>query len=113
MNKEQVINKLHEMRLNLDDVHMDNITEIAEVICDISRGGNVVYPNESIIVYLVREPNIDDLIIIGKHWTICDGIRDFEEGIVYGIDEAKANYCNHYVSDFKEVKYFKTDFDEK
>lgn len=111
MNKEQVINKLHEMRLNLDDVHRDDITEIAEVICDISIDGNVVYPNESILVYLVREPNIDDLIKVSKHWTICDGIRDFDEGIVYGIADAKAKYCKHYVSDFKEVRYFKSDFE--
>lgn len=110
MNKEQVINKLHKMRLNLDDVNGNDTTEIAEVICDISRDGNVVYPNESIIVYLVTEPSIDDLIINGNHWTICDEIREFDEGIVYGIADAKANYCKHYVSDFKEVKYFKGDF---
>lgn len=110
MNKEQVIDKLYELKYNLNDVNRNDTTELAEVICDISRDGNVVYPDESVIVYLVREPNTDDLIKVGKHWTICDGIRDFAEGMVYGMGEAKAKYCKHYVSDFKEVRYFKSDF---
>lgn len=111
MNKEEVIAKLYELQSKCDYSIEEEPKEFAEVICDISRDGKVVYPDESIIVYLVREPNTDDLITIGKHWTICDGIDDFMEGIVYGESDAKAKYCKHYVSDFKEVKYFKSDFE--
>jgi len=99
MNKEQVIKALSDMEC-----------EIAEVICDISRGGSVVFPNESILVSLVSEPSNDDLVKNNEHWYWCESIDDFNEGIVYGEDAAREAYCNHYVSDFKEVKEFKTDF---
>jgi hypothetical protein len=84
--------------------------EIAEVICDISRGGSVVYPDESILVQLVSEPSNDGLIKREKHWTVCESISDFKAGIVYGEREAKETYCKHYVSNFKGVREFKTDF---
>ncbi len=99
MNKQQVINALSEMEC-----------DIAEIICDISREGRIVYPNESILVFLVSEPNNDDFIKHGKHWTICDSISDFKKGIVYGKKAADKSYCKHYVSNFIEVKEFKTDF---
>lgn len=99
MNKQQVINALSKMEC-----------DIAEVICDISRGGNVIYPNESILVFLVSEPNNDDFIKNNKHWTICDSISDFKKGIVFGEKAARKVYCKHYVSNFKEIKEFKTDF---
>lgn len=99
MNKQEVIKKLKAASC-----------EIAEVICDISRSGSVVYPDESILVQLVSEPSNDDLIKRQKHWTVCESISDFKAGIVYGEREAKEAYCKHYVSNFKEVKEFKTDF---
>ena len=99
MNKQEIIEKLQATDC-----------EIAEVICNISRGGTVAYPNESILVELVSEPSNDDQIKIGRHWTVCNGIDDFNEGIVYGEAEAKKCYCKHYVSDFKEVREFKGDF---
>lgn len=99
MNKQEVIKKLESAGC-----------EIAEVICDISRNGSVVYPDESILVQLETEPSNDDLIKRQKHWTVCESISDFKAGIVYGEKEAKEAYCKHYVSDFKEVREFKTDF---
>jgi len=99
MNKKEIINALSKMEC-----------DIAEVICDISRGGNAIYPNESILVFLVSEPNNDDFIKNNKHWTICDSISDFKKWIVFGEKAARKAYCKHYVSNFKEIKEFKTDF---
>ena len=99
MNKREIIEKLSSMDC-----------EIAEVICDISVGGVVIYPDESILVSLVKEPSNDDLVTPHKHWTWCENIKDFKEGIVSGQAAARKAYCKHYVSNFKEVKEFKTDF---
>ena len=101
MDKREVINKLN----TLD-------CEIAEVICDIttSTDEKPCYSNESVLVFLVKQPSNDDLIKNNKHWTICDSIDDFNEGIVYGEGDAKKAYCNYYVSEFKEVKPFSSDF---
>jgi hypothetical protein len=99
MNKKEVIKALKELEC-----------EIAEVICDISRNGNVVHPNESILVSLVSEPCNDDLVQPNQHWYWCESIDDFDDNVVYGEDEARKAYCDHYVSEFKEVKEFKTDF---
>jgi len=99
MTKKEVINKLLEMDC-----------DIAEVICDISVSGQVVYPDESIVVSLVEQPSNDDLVNPNKHWTWCESIKDFKEGIVSGLSAAHKTYCKHYVSNFKEVKEFKTDF---
>jgi hypothetical protein len=99
MTKKEVINKLLEMDC-----------DIAEVICDISVSGQVVYPDESIVVSLVEQPSNDDLVNPNKHWTWCESIKDFKEGIVSGLSAARRAYCKHYVSNFKEVKEFKTDF---
>ena len=99
MNKKQVIEKLSSMDC-----------DIAEVICDISVNGEVVYPDESIVVSLVEQPCNDDLVIPSKHWTWCESIKDFKEGIVSGQSAARRAYCKHYVSSFKEVREFKTDF---
>lgn len=100
MNKEQVINALREMETK---------SGIAEVICDISVRGIVVYPNESILVKLC-EPCDDNRIATREHWCICDNIADFEEGVVYGQAAAEKAYCKHYVSEFKKVEPFETDF---
>lgn len=99
MNKQQVINALSEMEC-----------DIAEIICDISREGRIVYPNVSILVFLVNESNNDDFIKHGKHWIICDSISDFKKSIVYGKKTAARAYRKHYVSNFIEMKEFKTDF---
>jgi hypothetical protein len=99
MNKQDVIQRLN----SLD-------CEIAEVMCDICSNGEKCYPNESIIVLLVSEPSNDDLIKNNLHWTICESIDDFDEGIVYGQAEAKEKYCNYYVSEFHDVKPFVSDF---
>jgi len=99
MNKKDVIEKLSSMDC-----------DIAEVICDISVNGEVVYPDESIVVSLVEQPCNDDLVIPSKHWTWCESIKDFKEGVVSGRAAARRTYCKHYVSEFKEVREFKTDF---
>ena len=99
MKKVETIKKLKEMQC-----------DIAEVICDIACRGSVCYPNESILVLLQNQPSNDDLIKHGKHWTICDNIDDFKEGMVFGEKEAKEKYCKYYVTDFKEVKEFISDF---
>ena len=84
MGKNEVIDKLRNANYE---------SGIAEVICDISCCGKVCYPNESILVLLCGYGkdnsvcNVDQ-IINSKHYTICDGIDIFEEGIVYGIHEA-------------------------
>jgi hypothetical protein len=99
MTKKEVINKLLEMNC-----------DIAEVICDISVSGQVVYPDESIVVSLVEQPCNDDLVNPSKHWTWCESIKDFKEGIVSGLSAARRAYCKHYVSNFKEVREFKGDY---
>lgn len=109
MNKNEVIDKLRSANYE---------SGIAEVICDISSNGEVCYPNESILVLLCgygEDDSVcdDDQIINSKHYTICEGVDDFEEGIVYGTDEAKKHYCNYYVSEFKEVRPFVSDFVKK
>lgn len=109
MGKNEVIDKLR-------SANYEN--GIAEVICDISCRGKVCYPNESILVLLCGYGkdnsvcNVDQ-IINSKHYTICEGIDIFEEGIIYGIHEAEKHYCNYYVSMFKEVRPFVSDFVEK
>ena len=104
MNKQEVIKQLNELQ---------NECEIAEIICDItSRGDGLAkpcYPNESIIVLLATQPSNDDLICNHRHWTICDSIEDFEEGIVYGKEEADKKYTSYFVADFKSVKPFEKD----
>lgn len=80
---------------------------IAEVICDISCNGQVIYPDESILVLLGGEACDDEKLRMGKHWTICNGVDDFDIGIVYGYQSARQCYCKHYVSNFKQVKPFK------
>ena len=106
MNKKDVIEKLRSAEYK---------SGIAEVICDISSNGQVCYPNESILVLLwgYGEDDSacdDDQIIQQNHYTICEGVEDFNEGIVYGLEEARKNYCKYYVSEFKEVKPFVSDF---
>ena len=86
---------------------------IAEIICDIAVNNEVVYPNESILVIVYDKDDSvvnDDQIDTTKHWTICESIDDFIDGMVYGKAKADEVYCKHYVSDFKEVKAFETDF---
>ena len=78
----------------------------AEVICDISRGGMVCYPNERIIVKLNGFGG-DIELESGTFWTICDNLPDFGEGIVFGSDEARKAGCRYYVSSFKEVRELK------
>lgn len=106
MNKEEVINILK-----------DNTTEypsgIANIKCDIASNGQICYPDESILVILDNSPDAavaDDQIKHHHHWTTCDSIEDFNEGIVYGEQEAREHYCNYYVSDFKSVEPFTSDF---
>ena len=106
MNKNEVIDKLRSA---------DYESGIAEVICDIVNSENVCYPNKSILVLLwgYGEDDSacnDDQIVYSKHFAICGGIDDFEENIVYGTNVAKEDYCNYYVSEFKEVKPFVSDF---
>ena len=100
MNKTEAIEKMNNME-----------ADIAEVICDISRNGVVCYSNESVLVFLVSQPSNDDLIRHNKHWTICDNVEDFTQGMVYGEKEAKEKYSRYYVSDFKEVKEFVSDYE--
>lgn len=104
MNKQEVIQQLKGLK---------NECEIAEIICDInSRGDGLAkpcYPNESIIVMLVSQPSNDDLICNSRHWTICGSIEDFEEGIVYGMEEADESGTRYFVADFKSVKPFEKD----
>lgn len=88
---------------------------IMEVICDIASNGQVCYPNESILVMLWGYGDDDracddDQIINSKHYTICNGIKDFRTGVVYGHSAARKAYCNYYVSEFREVREFVSDF---
>ena len=101
MNKQDVIQKLNSLEC-----------EIAEVICDITTmaDSKPCYPNESVLVFLVSQPSNDDLIKYNNHWTVCESIDDFAEGIVFGEAEAKEKYTRYFVSEFKEVKEFVSDF---
>lgn len=49
--------------------------------------------------------NKEDVIKILK-----DKKTEYKSGIVYGEQEARDNYCNYYVSDFKSVEAFISDF---
>ena len=106
MNKEEVINILK-------TITTEYPSGIANIKCDIASNGQVCYPDKSILVILNNSPDAgiaDDLIKHHQHWTTCGSIEDFIEGIVYGEQEARKNYCNYYVSDFKSVQPFPTDF---
>lgn len=106
MNKKDVIKLLSEA---------EPASGIMEIICDIASNGQVCYPDESILVMLWGYGDddsacADDQIINSKHYTICAGVKDFKEGIVFGHAAARKAYCNYYVSEFKEVKEFVSDF---
>ena len=93
MNKKEVISKLKELKNNSKNKY-------AEIVCDISRGGQIVYPNETIIVKLGRTGSA-----IRGTWCGCNSITEFDNGVVYGNEEdARKAYCSHYVSDFKDIK---------
>ena len=104
MDKEQVVKVLETLS--------DNGCQIAEVICDITTKVDLTpcYPNESILVLLTKETDKRDLVNPCKHWTLCESIKDFKDGIVYGVEEAEATRCRYYVCDFKEVKPFNVSF---
>lgn len=99
MDKKEVIERLSGMNC-----------EIAEVIGDINKGLELAFPDESVLVILVSNPSIKGLINSCKHWTTCDSIDDFNEGIVCGKDEARETRCKHYFNGFKEVREFKGDY---
>lgn len=101
MTKSEVINELKKVSLSYC---------IAEVICDIERVNGHKYPNESIIVYLAPKEELtnDDLVKPYLHWTICESINDFKDSIK--TKNMPKNYKMWVVSEFKEVKPFKTDF---
>lgn len=92
-------------RENVISVMEESSWKAAEVICDISRGGSVCYPNERIIVKL---NGFDEFIELesGTFWTVCDDLGDFKENIVCGAESARKNGCRYYVSEFKEVREF-------
>ena len=101
MTKSEVINELKKVSLS----HC-----IAEVICDIERDNGQKYPNKSIIVYLAPNGELanDDLVKPYLHWTICKSINEFKEFVK--TNNMPKNYKMWVVSEFKEVKPFKTDF---
>ena len=88
--------------------------EIAEVICDVSATGEIIpcYPKESFLVYLVRQPNNDDQIIRSKHYTVCNSIRDFKIGVVFGEGAARRLYSKYFVSKVYTVREFRSDFEQ-
>lgn len=104
MNKQEVIELLKQS---------NSSTGIADVRCDISVNGEVVYPNESILVIIFDDDCDDscddDLVLMHKHWCFCNSIAEFEEGVVYGEKAARECYCKHYVSNFISVSDFETD----
>ena len=77
-----------------------------EVFCDISRNGQVCYPNERIIVKLNGYSGFIELES-GTFWTICDDLNDFKDNVVVGEEEARKTYCRYYVSEFNSVREFK------
>lgn len=104
MNKTEVINQLKKLTWE---------TEIAEVICNIKQIRGTEHKDESIIVYLTPEEECskDDLVVPCKHWTLCNNITDFKHHLVFGEEMARKCYKTYWVTEFKEVKPFKTDFD--
>lgn len=101
MNKKEVIQQLKSLK---------NIGDMAEIICDVNdkETNQVAYKNESIIVLLSKCNS--DQIIDDKHWNICNSVNDFNKNTPYGIDEGKKSVGRFYISDFKEVKPFISDF---
>lgn len=98
MTKEEVINKLQVMKCS-----------IAIIRCDIACNGVVCYPKENFLVCLHNNPD-KSKINTYKHWSVCNSIDDFNEGVVYGEQAARESYCRYYVNDFISVRPFKGDF---
>lgn len=111
MNKNEVISKLNKREC-----------EIAEIICDITvvdRVSNTIreHKNESILVPLTGrdEPSNSDQIVKARHWITCSSINNFKKSVF----ETEEDAYNHglipvwYVTDFKSVQPFETDFKKK
>lgn len=76
----------------------------AELTVDVLNAhGNVVYPNEKMIVSVLETQNTEDFY--GKAFCVFNSIKDFRENSVFGIKEAKKTYSRYCFGDIKSINY--------
>ena len=75
----------------------------AEVIVDVWRGGQLIYPNEKVIVSVLETQIQQDFI--GKAYCVFDSIRDFMQDSVFGEQEARKTYCRYYFGNISAIYY--------
>lgn len=111
MNKTEVLNILRNAEWPASN--------IMEIICNIAKDGKVVHPNQSILVtgcsvdYDEEDRDYcdtcdDDQIVMNNHWIVCDGVEEFEDEV--GDNPEETDCSGFYVSEFKEVREFVSDF---
>jgi len=75
----------------------------AEVIVDVWCGGQLIYPNEKVIVSVLETQDFTKFI--GKAYCVFDSIRDFMEHSVFGEQEARKTYCRYYFGNISAIYY--------
>jgi len=83
--------------------------EIAEIICDIKTMSDVSL-NQSVLVFLVKEPSNDDLIKPSMHWYVCNNIKELTSKFAFNDEDAKLKFQNLQIVNVKEIREFETDF---
>lgn len=83
--------------------------EIAEIICDI-KTTSYVSNNQSVLVFLVKEPSNDDFISPSMHWYVCESIAEFGKRFAFNDKDAKLKFQNLQIANVKEIREFETDF---
>ena len=90
MDKNQAILQLRQM-----------VCKYAELTIDVWCDGQLVYPDEKVIVSVLETQNQSDFI--GKAYCVFDSIMDFRENSVFGEQEARETYCSYYFGEIHEI----------
>ena len=101
-----VINKQLRVMTKKDLIQLLKTTscKYAEVVVDIlDRNGNLVYPDEKIIISVLETQVREDFY--GKAYCVFNSIRDFRESAIFGIDDARKYMSGYCFGNIKEVKY--------
>lgn len=79
----------------------------AEVVVDVyATNGGLVYPDEKIIV-LLKKDCITPYAFIGKCFTCCDNVADFEYNTIWGDKEARKAYCRYNFQNARQIIFNK------
>lgn len=76
----------------------------AMITVDVCRGGQVVYPNEKVVISVLETQ--DPMSFIGKSYCVFDSIKDFRKNSIFGEDEARKAYCRYYFGNISKIEYF-------